>query len=1008
MLAGAAPLRAETAAPTPLNINDQSAPSFRVYTSEHGLSDEIWSTVGFDRDGFVWAGSASALARFDGYRWRLWDVPQGRSLVRDMESSADGTLWALFESEGLARYDGQRWTLDPSAPGSTHRFAQVHAGSGERALWLTNDLGGYMRWRDGQWERPLAHVPNPSGSLLRIEQTEHLYGRPLQWMGTTDGGLWMRELADPQAHWQRFDHPVIRQMYLTDLRRIEVNGVEELWVISYNGGVARLRDEQIRIWRSASGELPTEAMYSALDTVDADGASSIWIASRAGLIRIRGDVVTTYDRRHGLPSDAVRGIKLDRSPDGVDLLWLATEGGIARLALTQSQWLTVSLLGANNNGTFGMLLEPDGGGGERLWVGSSTEGLGLLQDGRWRYFGTHDGTLPVDSVRAIWRLSGPDGQPWRLLSLSGSAQLFRIEEDLSLTDLNPPWLEGPEQTATDALVRMGPDGHEFWFANLRSGIHRWQGSQWRQYSAEGGSESWTVLKLAEQLDAQGRSWLWAATDQGLARYDGERWQVLPPQPGLPSDLYRWVSVRGDVGSAVLWAGTQRNGVVRLDVTDPLAPKAVNEPALPPMPDPTVYSVLFDSKQRAYVCTNNGVQQLTPDARGGYRARVFSRRDGMVHDECNTNSQHIDGSDRYWVGTLGGLSVYDPNLQPPTTRIRPKSLHWTELRVAGVQRAPTEADVPAGVGLVLPAGSRELRIGYTLLAGLREDESVYRSQLVGYDPDFSDWTAERERSYTGLPPGAYRFVLEARDYSGTASSPLELSFEVAPHWWQRNWVQGALALLVLALAAAAVMLYNRNLRLRQRQLEVQVAERTVELHGANQRLTELSYQDPLTGVANRRRLMEAIAAAIERASGRGLPIGLIVIDVDHFKDYNDRHGHLAGDVALRAVAQALASATRGQDLIARFGGEEFACLMVDADLATVARVAERMRALVEALPPRTLGNDSQTITLSAGICARVPSSGTEASELLDEADAALYRAKHEGRNCVRSALRAEGQ
>ncbi len=129
-------------------------------------------------------------------------------------------------------------------------------------------------------------------------------------------------------------------------------------------------------------------------------------------------------------------------------------------------------------------------------------------------------------------------------------------------------------------------------------------------------------------------------------------------------------------------------------------------------------------------------------------------------------------------------------------------------------------------------------------------------------------------------------------------------------------------------------------------------------------------------------------------------GLIVIDVDHFKDYNDCHGYLAGDVALRAVAQALASATRGQDLIACFGGEEFACLMIDADLASVAAVAERMRALVEALPPRTLGNDSQTITLSAGICAPVPRPGEVASDLLDEADAALYRAKHEGRNCVR--------
>ena len=168
------------------------------------------------------------------------------------------------------------------------------------------------------------------------------------------------------------------------------------------------------------------------------------------------------------------------------------------------------------------------------------------------------------------------------------------------------------------------------------------------------------------------------------------------------------------------------------------------------------------------------------------------------------------------------------------------------------------------------------------------------------------------------------------------------------------------------------------------------------------MTELSYVDPLTGAANRRRLTQALSAAIERATELSLPLGLIVIDVDHFKHYNDQHGHLAGDAALRAVAEALQSATREQDLVARFGGEEFACLMIDADIDTVARVAERMRALVEALPPRRLGNDTDTITLSAGVLSRVPAAGEQADDLLREADAAMYRAKSDGRNCVRIA------
>jgi len=146
-----------------------------------------------------------------------------------------------------------------------------------------------------------------------------------------------------------------------------------------------------------------EGIASAMDTQTRSGERLLWVSSRAGLIRIRGDRATVFDRRHGLPSDAVRGLKLQHLADGTDLLWLATEGGIARAALADSQWQTVSLLGARYNGTFALLLEPDGRGGERLWVGSAKEGLGLLERGEWRYFSRAAGSLPT----SFWNWSHP-------------------------------------------------------------------------------------------------------------------------------------------------------------------------------------------------------------------------------------------------------------------------------------------------------------------------------------------------------------------------------------------------------------------------------------------------------------------------------------------------------------------------------------------------------------------------------------------------------------------------
>lgn len=391
-----------------------------------------------------------------------------------------------------------------------------------------------------------------------------------------------------------------------------------------------------------------------------------------------------------------------------------------------------------------------------------------------------------------------------------------------------------------------------------------------------------------------------------------------------------------------------------------------------------------------------MQQLLPRADGGYDERVFRRRDGLVHDECNGNSQFIDAHDRYWVGTLGGLAMYDPHAQAAEADAAAKPLVFTSLRLDGDEQ-PLDAD-----GLSLPPGRHDLRIEYSLLTGQREGESRYRTQLLGFEDTPSGWSVERARAFTGLPPGDYRLRVEARDFADVAAEPRELAFRITPAWWQQGWLRLLAAGTTLLFAAGAVLAWNSGLRQRQRQLRQQVTARTQDLHDANLRLTELSYQDPLTGIANRRRLLEVLGAAIERAAAQRKPIGLIVADVDHFKRYNDGFGHLAGDTALRAIAGAMGSATRDQDLVARFGGEEFACVMIDAPADTVALVAERMRLLVQALPPRTLGNDTQTLTLSIGVLHRLPRPGETAEDLLHDADVALYAAKAAGRNVVRFA------
>jgi len=160
---------------------------------------------------------------------------------------------------------------------------------------------------------------------------------------------------------------------------------------------------------------------------------------------------------------------------------------------------------------------------------------------------------------------------------------------------------------------------------------------------------------------------------------------------------------------------------------------------------------------------------------------------------------------------------------------------------------------------------------------------------------------------------------------------------------------------------------------------------------------LSSLDSLTGVANRRTFDEALESEWRRAGRAGTPVSLVMLDLDWFKDFNDRHGHIAGDERLRVVARTLAATLgRAGDLLARYGGEEFVALLPGTVASDAAAVADRLRASIEALVP---SGGLERTTLSAGVATLIPRDDSPSSDLVEAADAALYRAKAQGRNRV---------
>jgi diguanylate cyclase (GGDEF)-like protein len=362
---------------------------------------------------------------------------------------------------------------------------------------------------------------------------------------------------------------------------------------------------------------------------------------------------------------------------------------------------------------------------------------------------------------------------------------------------------------------------------------------------------------------------------------------------------------------------------------------------------------------------------------------FGKSDGMKIAECDGGFQPAswkskDG--RLWFPTLRGVVVADPERDSAAPRVL--------LTSVAVNRQPLIS------GQSVELGGGDLEFHYAALTFQTPEQVHYRYKLESVDKDWVDAGKRREAFYTLVPPGTYTFLVAAASHEGVWNpTPAEIRIHLRPHFYQTRLFQVLAGLLFLILGPAIYYLRVRTLKGNQRELEKLVKLRTAELREANEELLRLSTTDHLTGIANHRQFGEFLDQEWRRAYRGQFAVSLMMLDVDHFKKYNDTHGHPAGDECLRRVAHVLKeSANRPTDLAARYGGEEFVIVLSDTPLEGALRMAERVREAVAAL-----GNPQ--VTISIGVAAMVPDDSNNTTSLTVAADACLYRAKQAGRNRV---------
>jgi diguanylate cyclase (GGDEF)-like protein len=279
---------------------------------------------------------------------------------------------------------------------------------------------------------------------------------------------------------------------------------------------------------------------------------------------------------------------------------------------------------------------------------------------------------------------------------------------------------------------------------------------------------------------------------------------------------------------------------------------------------------------------------------------------------------------------------------------------------------------------------------------RPKAARYRTRVLGYREEWSEYERSTTFTYSRLEPGEYTFEVQGQDSLGRETEVVRFGFIVEPVWYASRAALLLWTLLSLVLIAVGTRLVVRRrtrlLAADKSNLERMVGERTRDLEAANRMLETMAHLDGLTGIPNRRRLDDYLDQVWVQCGARERPLAILAIDVDRFKEYNDQHGHLAGDALLKKLAGLLTrSLRRTEDLAARYGGEEFLVVLPGAESDVALEVAESLRVRV--------ASSSLGATISIGVASRVPRVGDSVADLVKAADVALYKAKETGRDRV---------
>ena len=752
----------------------------RVWRTVDGLPHDVIWTVLQTRDGYLWLGTQSGLARFDGVSFVTLTTDEapglaGRTVWALFEDRA-GNLWIGTDGGGLFRYHGGRFESMGGKPGMPGAVVRAIVQDRDGIVWVGSEAGLHGLTLDGAVRTYLS--AERFGSDMISALAEDSVGT--LWIGTWEGGL-LRTGADPLERITTADG-----LSSNSIRALTVASDGTLWSATWGGGIDRISESgEIRGYRMPSQD------DNRLHAVYVDGAGTVWGGTMNGLARIPAGGAGPAETAAELPGKRVKSITEDHEGN----VWLGTyNDGLVRLKRDVVDMLDTRHGLRSRN--VRAVLEDD----SALWIATKGGGLHRLRGDRLDVFTTADGLLS-DDVYALHR--DATGVLW-----AGTTDGLNRFDGRRFRGLTAPHL----RDAIVLAIHRDAEG-TVWVGTEGAGLNLFADGAF-QPASDARLASSTIRSFAATPDGS----LWIGTEaRGLFRYRDGVFTTFPQGAGPGSSIR---GMRVDAEGA-LWIGTFSEGFARLK-DGQVTRFGVGEGLV----DNQVWQFLEDDTGRLWMSSDRGIFYTH-----GKELEAGPERSSKIASEWFGGAREHNGASQpaAWrardgkllFASMAGLVVVDPQrlvVAQPQPQVHVE-------RVVARNRS-----FPAGAGTIrLEPSDHDFHVDYTALALSAPELVDFRYKLEGYDRDWQEAGARRTAFFTQVPPGSYTLRVVAY-HRQNAWEPVEatLPLEVAPFFFQTAWFIALTILAFVLLAAAAHRWRVRNLEARERSLQREVDSRTRDL------------------------------------------------------------------------------------------------------------------------------------------------------------------------------------